>query len=207
VIPVVREKIAVGKRTVPGGRVRVYSQLVEEPVSESVQLREEQAHVDRRSVDRPATPADLDASRDRTIEVTESSERPVVEKTARVVEEVAIGKKTRQREETIQDKVRRTEVKVENDGSRPQRGRAYDDYAEDFRNDFTSRYASQGGRYEEYEPAYRFGHLLRSDERYAGRSWDEVEMEAQRDWESRYPNSPWQRFKDAARHAWERVTD
>ncbi len=65
----------------------------------------------------------------------------------------------------------------------------------------------RGGRYEEYEPAYRFGHSLRSDQRYAGRSWAEVESEAQRDWSTRYPDSPWQRFKDAVRHAWERVTD
>jgi uncharacterized protein (TIGR02271 family) len=207
VIPVVREEIAVGKRAVQSGKVRVYSRLVEEPVRESVQLREEHARVERRPVDRKATAADLDAQ-ERTIEVTETQERPVIEKTARVVEEVTIGKEVRQREETVQDTLRHTEVEVQNDGAsgRSQR-RAYEDYADDFRSDFTTRYGAQGGAYEEYEPAYRFGHSLRDDERYAGRSWDEVEIEAQRDWSTRYPDSPWQRFKDAVRHAWERVTD
>ncbi len=66
VIPVVREEIAVGKKSVQAGKVRVYSHLVEEPVRESVQLREEHARVERRPVDRKATAADLDAAQERT---------------------------------------------------------------------------------------------------------------------------------------------
>jgi len=208
VIPVVREEIAVGKRAVQAGKVRVYAHMVEEPVRESVTLREEHAHIERRPVDREATAADLDAAQERTIEVTETEERPVIEKTARVVEEVTIGKEVRHREETIEDTLRHTQVEVQNaDASGTSGSRAYDDYADDFRTDFTTRYEAQGGRYEDYEPAYRFGHSLRGDRRYAGRSWTEVEGEAQRDWSTRYPDSPWQRFKDAVRHAWERVTD
>ncbi len=61
VIPVVREELEVGKRTVAVGGVRVYARTVERPVNESVTLREEHAHVERRPVDRPASEADLAA--------------------------------------------------------------------------------------------------------------------------------------------------
>ena len=84
--------------------------------------------------------------------------------------------------------------------------RGYDDYADDFRSDYASRYASQGGSYADYEPAYRYGHGLRSDARYSGRSWEEIEPDVERDWQRSNPASPWHKFKSAVRHAWERVT-
>lgn len=206
IIPVVKEELQVGKRTVQSGGVRVYARTVEEPVRETLDLREERAHVERRPVDRPASPADLNAVQDRTIEVTESVERPVVQKSARVVEEVVVGKEVLQQKASIEDKVRHTEVEVESLG-KGNRVRAYESFENELRHDFQTRYAAQGGAYEDYEPAYRFGHGLRNDQRYSGRPWDEVEGDARRDWATRYPDSPWERFKDAVRHAWERVTD
>jgi len=108
--PVVREDLAVGKREVQTGGVRVYSRLTATPVSETVDLREEHASVERRPVDRPATPADL---KEDCVEVHETSEQPVVSKTARVVEEVVVGKEATARTETINDTVRGTQVEVE----------------------------------------------------------------------------------------------
>lgn len=113
-MPVVQEDLKIGKREVARGRVRVHRRVVETPVEEQVALREERAVVDRRAVDRPATPADMDALKDETIEFTESAEEPVVEKTARVVEEVQLGKRVEERKATVRDTVRRTEVEVEN---------------------------------------------------------------------------------------------
>ena len=48
-----------------------------------------------------------------TIEVTETSEVPVISKEARVVEEVVVGKTATDRTETARDTVRRTNVDVE----------------------------------------------------------------------------------------------
>ena len=48
-----------------------------------------------------------------TIEVTETSEVPVISKEARVVEEVVVGKTATDRTETARDTVRRTDVDVE----------------------------------------------------------------------------------------------
>lgn len=202
VIPVVREELQIGKRAVNTGGVRVYSRAVETPVNETVQLREEHAQVERRPVDRPATAADLADLKDRTIEVRETAEQAVVQKTARVVEEVRVGKTVEQRTEQVSDTVRSTEVEVENLAGG--RARAFDsDY---YRNDFDSNYASLGGRYEDYEPAYRYGHALRDDPRYADRDWSAIEADARRDWDTRYPGGTWERMKAAVRRGWDRVT-
>lgn len=82
----------------------------------------------------------------------------------------------------------------------------YDDYVEGFRADYATRYAGQGGSYDDYEPAYRYGHGLASDSRYGGRDWADIEADARSDWERRHPGGAWERFKGAVRHAWERAT-
>jgi uncharacterized protein (TIGR02271 family) len=108
--PVVRESLDVGKREVQTGGVRVYSRVTETPVSESVSLREEHATIERRAVDRPATAADL---KEGSVEIRETAEEPVITKTARVVEEVVVGKEASSRSEIVNDTVRSTEVDVE----------------------------------------------------------------------------------------------
>ena len=113
-IPIVEEQLRVGKRDVSGGRVRVRSYVVEQPVSEQVTLRDENVSVERRSVDRPITGTE-DAFRERTIEADERREEAVVNKEARVKEEVVVRKDAQQRTETVSDTVRRTEVEVDED--------------------------------------------------------------------------------------------
>ncbi|HLL15595.1 MAG TPA: YsnF/AvaK domain-containing protein [Pyrinomonadaceae bacterium] len=111
-IPVVEEELQVGKREVERGGVRVESRVEEKPVTEQVQLREERVHVERRPVDRPVTDAD-NAFREGSLEVTERAEEAVVSKTARVVEEVVVGKQVEEHTETVRDTVRRTDVDVQ----------------------------------------------------------------------------------------------
>lgn len=112
-IPVVEERLRVGKRDTSHGRVRVRAYTVEEPVSESIDLREDRVEIDRRLVDRAAvTDADF---RDRTIEAEEHREEAVVSKEARVVEEVGLRKTSDTHRETISDTVRHTEVEIEDD--------------------------------------------------------------------------------------------
>jgi uncharacterized protein (TIGR02271 family) len=115
VIPVVEEQLRVGKRQVSAGRVRIRSYVVETPVQEQVNLRQERVNVERRAVDRPVTGTDEALFRDRTIDAEERSEEAVVSKDARVKEEVVVKKNVEDRTQTVQDKVRRTEVDVEDD--------------------------------------------------------------------------------------------
>ncbi len=259
VLPVIEESIEVGKREVARGTVRVYTRTVEEPFSESVTLREERATIERRPVDRPASANEIEALGEKSVEVREMAEKAVVNKTARVVEEVEVGKEVTERTETIDDTLRHTEVEIDrgdddarsgaavrsdndNTAGRMRRAtaakidpmdlpagamaggltpgmagtkagvlsgetlRSYDDYESDFRNDFSTRYAADGGDYADYEPAYRFGHGLASDSRYRGRDWSSIESDVQREWGARYPDSAWERFKAAVEHGWERVT-
>jgi uncharacterized protein (TIGR02271 family) len=109
VIPVGEEELRIGKRDVSHGRVRVRSYVVETPVTESVNLREENVHVERRPVDRPASAADEVLFQDRTIELEERAEEAVVAKEARVREELVINKEVGERTQTVSDTVRRTE--------------------------------------------------------------------------------------------------
>lgn len=111
-IPVIEEQLRVGKRIVGRRRLRVYTQMVDEPVREDVHLAEERVRIDRHDADRPATEADYRAAQAGAIEATESSEEPVVDKHARVVGEVEIGKERNERQETVRDTVRHTNVEV-----------------------------------------------------------------------------------------------
>jgi uncharacterized protein (TIGR02271 family) len=114
VIPITEESIAVGKRTVERGRVRIRSRVVETPVEETVTLRDETVHVERRAARGDVSDIPADAFRERTIEVTETDEEAVVAKTARVVEDVVVRKDGTEEAHTVRDTVRRTEVEIEN---------------------------------------------------------------------------------------------
>jgi len=120
-IPVVEEKLKVGKRQVSGGRVRVHTHVVEQPVQEQVTLTQERVRVERTPVDRPATGADR--LQDRTIEATERREEAVIGKEAKVKEEVQLRKDTDQRTETVRDTVRKTQVVVDDTRSKTSQAR------------------------------------------------------------------------------------
>jgi uncharacterized protein (TIGR02271 family) len=201
-IPVIQEELQVGKRAVQRGGVRVFQRVVETPVNETVSLREEHVSVERRPVDQPVSSADLAAFEEKSIELRETAEEAVVQKSARVVEEVVVGKEVNERQQNISDTVRRTEVEVEQLNAGGSAG-ADDTY---FRNHYNSNYASGGGRYEDYAPAYSYGSSMAGSDRYRGRSWDEVEPSLRSDWEASNPGSAWEKIKAAVRHGWEKIT-
>jgi len=80
----------------------------------------------------------------------------------------------------------------------------FDDYATDFRNNFTTTYGTRGYTYNRYEPAYRYGYTLATDQRYANKDWAAIEADARRDWEKNN-QGVWEDFKDSIRYAWDRV--
>ena len=114
-LKVVEEELNVGKRMVEKGGVRVRQFVTERPVQEQVQLCEERAIIERRPVDRVLSAEEANSLdlRDREIELRERAEEPVVQKRARVVEEVNVGKEANVRTETIEDTLHRTDVDVE----------------------------------------------------------------------------------------------
>lgn len=112
IIPIVEEQLRVGKRQVKRGGVRVRAYTVEAAVHEQVQLREEHVTIERRPINERVGDAEA-LFQERSFEATETAEEAVVGKEARVVEEVVVRKDVGQRVETVQDKVRHTEVEVE----------------------------------------------------------------------------------------------
>ena len=209
-IPVVQEELKVGKREVQRGGVRVFSRVVETPVDQTIGLREEHVNVERRPVDQPISSADA-AFKEQSIELRETAEEAVVQKSARVVEEVLVGKEVSQRQEQIHDTVRHTEVQVENLagdttlGASRASGLGSDDA---WRKDWDSNYSSLGGSYDDYAPAYRYGNEMRSSSQYKDRDWNDVESDLRSDWESRNAGGPstWEKFKAAVRHGWDKIT-
>ena len=69
----------------------------------------------------------------------------------------------------------------------------------------TRPYVEAHAPYETYAPAYRLGYEGRG--RYAGRSFEDAEMDLQRDYDTYRADSnlEWERAKLAARDAWHRV--
>lgn len=74
-----------------------------------------------------------------------------------------------------------------------------------YRSHWDVSYGSTGARFEDYDPAYRYGHSMAGSDSYRGRPWDEVEPELRSTWEHTYPQSAWENFKAAVRHGWDRV--
>jgi len=211
-IPIVEEEMRVGKREVQRGGVRVFQRIREKPVQESVQLREEHVSIERHPVDQPASEADLTAFKEGAIELREMAEEPVVSKSARVVEEVEVRKDVAQRTEEINDTVRRTDVEVEQLGaSSASRGTDFGDTmatSEDaaYRTHWQSAYGSSGGRYEDYDSAYRYGSTMAGSGRFTNYQWTDVEPQLRSDWEANHPESTWDKVKDAVRYGAERVS-
>jgi len=204
-IPVVEEELTVGKREVERGHVRVHTHIEELPVAEEVHLREERVHVERHPVDRPATEADLGRLTEETIEFTETAEEAVINRRARVVEEVTVHTNVEEHTETVHDTVRRTHVDVDQaDVTSTSNRREFKTYDADFRQHYNSTFGRSGVAYVEYEPAYRHGYTLGDDVRYRGRNWTEVESDARRDWEAQHKGT-WEQFKDAIRYGWNKV--
>ena len=196
-IPVVEEELSVGKREVQRGGVRVHTRVEERPVEEQVKLREEHVRVERRPVDRPVTANDLNTFKEGTIEVTERAEEAVVQKQARVVEEVVVGKEATQRTETVRDTVKRTDVDIQEiAGTGARTDVDWEKYDADFRSNFQSSFKGGDFTYEQARPAYRYGYTL------AGSEWNEADARSR--WEQHNPGT-WDRFKNAARYAYDKA--
>lgn len=112
-LQVIEERLQVGKRQVEQGGVRVVKQVTDLPAQAKVQLREEHVEVERRSVDRTATAAELASLKDRSIDVVEKAEIPMVSKQARVVEEVVVKRDVTEHTEAVKETVRQTDIEVE----------------------------------------------------------------------------------------------
>lgn len=115
VFALAEEQINVGKRMIQEGATRIRRYVTETPVEAQVTLHEEHARVLRRAVADPNYVRNVDWT-DKTIEITESIEEPVITKTVHIAEEVVIKREGSDHVRTVKDKVRRQQVEVERVG-------------------------------------------------------------------------------------------
>jgi uncharacterized protein (TIGR02271 family) len=112
VLRLAEEQLNVGKRVVQGGTTRIRRFVVETPVETQVTLHEEHTAIMRRAVTDPNFIRDVDWT-EKTFEMRETAEEPVVSKSVHIAEEVVIRKEASDSVRTMKDKVRRQQVEVE----------------------------------------------------------------------------------------------
>ena len=198
----IEEHLKIGKREVVRGGVRVHKYVETDVEEETLRLREEHVDVDRRAVNRPATPAELDAAfEEKTIEMVERAEEAVVQKETMVTGEVAVGKDVDVREETVGGEVRKTRVEVEQIDAG-----TYAEYEPAFREHYQKAYARTDEDYDYYQPAYQYGYAAGTT--YGDRDYKAVERDLRTDYERRYgegDRSMWDKVKDAVQHGFDRA--
>lgn len=198
----IEEELKVGKRTISRGGVRIFTRPTERTVDVPVTLREEEVHVERHPVDRPAGAEDIGAFREQSFEVRATGEEAVVGKEARVKEEVTVGKSAGERKETIRETVRGTKVEVQQLGAEHEK--AFTGLESDFRRDWDANYARQGISYDEVLPIYRYGYQLGVDPFYGGDNWNQVEPKVRKDWDAHHYGN-WNLYRHAVHSGWERA--
>ncbi len=197
-IPIIEEKMKVGKRQVDEGGVQIKKEMDTKDVEKQVNLRDENVDVQRHSVDRPATDADFNAFKEGTVEIHTTHEEPIVEKEARVTGEVVVDKNVQEHQETVTGQVRKTDVDVQ------KLDQGFNQNEDLFRNHFNQNYSRMGAGYDynNYRNAYRYGYGLGAEPRYASYDWNRLEPEARKNWENQYSNMNWNDYRGAVQEGW-----
>jgi hypothetical protein len=133
-----------------------------------------------------------------------------------IQEQLEVGKRAEQKggvrifshvtEKQVQESVQLPEedVKVEQFGTQgTAKGASMTE--DEFRQHWQGAYGSSGGKYEDYESAYRYGSQLANQQKYHGYRWEQLEPEVKSDWEAIHSGSPWERTKQAVKYGWEKM--
>jgi len=203
-VPVMEERLAVGKRDVELGEVEVRKEVTAEQVNVPVDVTREEVHVERVDVaDRPIAAGDMpDAFKEGTIRVPVRGEEVVAQKQAVVTGEVVIERERTTETQTISDTVRKERVEVDENYQRAQN---------DFRNHFEGRRRGMTGTaadtrtFDDAEPNYRTGFYAAHDDRYAGRNFEDVEPDLRRTHTSSGAGDDWEHLRHEIREGWERA--
>lgn len=114
-VPVAEEQLQVGKRETQAGAVRVHKEVINEQQSVPVELRREDADIQKIDTpDRPVREGDQ-VFQEQTFEVPLRAEEAVVSKQAVVTGEVAINKNQQVEQRQVADTVRKERVVVDRD--------------------------------------------------------------------------------------------
>jgi uncharacterized protein (TIGR02271 family) len=199
VFEVIEEELQVGKEQVERGRMRIYNVVTEQQVTQNVGLRDETIKVQRRPVNKTVA-VNPNLFTARSFEMVEMDEIAKVTKTARVVEEVSLGKEVVENIQTIKETLKRQDVQVEQIAS----VRPYAEYDAAFRTFYTTNLATSGVTYEALQPALKFGYEMGTTEPFRSAPWTAVEVDAKKIWEGKNPGT-WDQNAAVVKYAWEKV--
>ncbi len=115
-VPITEEQLKVGKREVETGAVNIRKEVREETVNTPVSLKREELVVERVKTGGGSVPAD--AFREGEVRIPLKREEAVVQKEAKVVGEVRVGKKEEIERRTVSETVRKEEVKIDEKSNR-----------------------------------------------------------------------------------------
>ena len=183
------EELRARKEMVEAGEVELRKEVVSEQRTLDVPVMREEVVIERHPVQ--GRPSDRPIGAEQTIEIPVREEQVELEKQAVVYEEVEVGKRQVQDTEHVTGTVRREEAHIEREGGANVResGRAamggdtWDTVSPTYRQEWQRKYGTSGGRWEEYEPGYRYGYEMANDPRYRGRGWNETESGLRSDYE------------------------
>ncbi len=200
------EELRANKQSVQAGQVEIRKEVVSEQRTIDVPVTREEVVIERRPVEHRAAQGRIGEETE-TIRVPLREEQVTVEKVPVVTEEISVGKRTVQETQQVSGTVRHEEARVENQGTaRGQRSGDWGAARSRYQNAWQQKFGTKGGRWEDVEPSYRYGHEMSSNPRYQGRQWSDVESDLRSDWGTRHRETPWDRVKDSVRHAWETAT-
>ena len=196
-VPVHEERLEVDKRKRQTGEVQVRTTVEREQQTVPVELTREEVRVEQRDVaDRPATEADLaGAFQEGTLRVPVRGEEAVARKETVVTGEVVIDKTRTTETQQVTDTVRRERVEVDEN---------YDKARAAYRQDLAKRPGAP--KPEEAEPYFRTGYGAAIDQRYAGKTFEEVEPELRRS-AGAADESAWERLKREVREGFTRARE
>ncbi|MEI4269909.1 MAG: YsnF/AvaK domain-containing protein [Candidatus Dasytiphilus stammeri] len=114
VLELAEEKLEIGKKVVYEGSTRVRRFVTQKDVEVEIPLHEEHASILRRALKSgncPQSADNIDWS-ETVVEISDTHEQPVINKKAKVVEEVIVRKEGKDRVEKIRDTLRKQEIEV-----------------------------------------------------------------------------------------------
>jgi uncharacterized protein (TIGR02271 family) len=114
-VPISEEQVKIGKREVQQGTATIRKEVHTETVNTPIELKREELVIERSDTGGGEVPAD--AFREGEVRIPLKKEEAVVEKEARVVGEIRVGKKQETDRRNISETVRKEEVKVDQDGT------------------------------------------------------------------------------------------
>jgi uncharacterized protein (TIGR02271 family) len=114
-IPITEEQVKVGKREVEQGAANIRKEVRTETVNTPVELKREELVIER--TDASGVDVPEDAFREGQVRIPLKKEEPVVQKEAKVVGAVKVGKREESEHQNVSETVRKEDVKVDRTGN------------------------------------------------------------------------------------------